>query len=90
MSIVNWVQQPDSAPERLMLDNVEAEGIDTALRDSTIPIADVPVLPANTGKAFQGFLPGAKFDITVEEARTILAGQDAPLRGCRAALPRRA
>ncbi len=77
VSIVNWVQQPDSAPERTMLDNVETEGIDTALRDSTIPIADVPVLPTNTGKAFQGFLPGAKFDITVEEARTILAGQDA-------------
>ncbi len=77
VSIVNWVQQPDSAPARLMLDNIEAEGIDTALRDSTIPIADVPVLPANTGKAFQGFLPGAKFDIRVEEARTILAGQEA-------------
>lgn len=77
VSIVNWVQHPDSAPERLMLDNVEAKGIDTALRDSTIPIADVPVLPANIGKAFQGFLPGAKFDITVEEARTILAAQDA-------------
>lgn len=77
VSIVNWVQQPDSTPERLMLDNVEVEGIDTALRDSTIPIADVPVLPANVGKAFQGFLPGAKFDITTETARAILAVQDA-------------
>jgi hypothetical protein len=77
VSIVNWVQQPDSTPERTMLDNVKAEGIDTALRDSTIPIADVPVLPANAGQAFQGFLPGAKFDITVEEAQAILVGQDA-------------
>lgn len=77
VSIVNWVQQPASAPERLMLDNIEGKGIDTALRDSTIPIADVPVLSANTGKAFQGFLPGAKFDITAEAARMILAARDA-------------
>jgi hypothetical protein len=77
VSIVNWIQQGESPPTRLMLDNVEATGIDTALRDSTIPIADVPVLRANTGRAFQGFLPGAKFDITVEEAHRLLARGDA-------------
>jgi hypothetical protein len=74
---VNWIKQPANAPGLFVLDNAEVEGIDTALTESTIPIADVPVLPANTGRAFQGFLPGAKFDITVEEARTILAAQDA-------------
>jgi hypothetical protein len=77
VSIVNWIKQPANAPGLFVLDNAEVEGIDTALTESTIPIADVPVLPANTGRAFQGFLPGAKFDITVEEARTILAAQDA-------------
>ena len=79
VSIVNWVQQPDVTPARLMLDNVEAEGIDTALRDSTIPIADVPVIPANRGFAFQGVIPrGGGFVLDREEGEAILADQHAP------------
>ena len=81
VSIVNWVQQPDSAPEQTMLDNVEAEGIDTALRDSTIPIADVPVIPANRGFAFQGVIPrGGGFVLDREEGESILADQHAPYK----------
>jgi len=74
VSIVNWVQQPDFTPERLMLDNVEVEGIDTALRDSTIPIADVPVIPANRGFAFQGVIPrGSGFVLDQDEGEALLA-----------------
>jgi hypothetical protein len=77
VSIVNWIKAPeqDSAP---VLDGQLVDGIDTALRPSTIPIADVPQLDANRGFAFQGFLPGAKFDISIEEAEQVLARTDAP------------
>jgi hypothetical protein len=32
-----------------VLDNIEVEAIDTALTESTIPMADVPALSANAG-----------------------------------------
>lgn len=77
VSIVNWVKEPDPLPERFVLDEHEVDAIDTALRASTIPIADVPVLVGNKGRAFQGFLPGAAFDVTVEQAEQLLANGDA-------------
>lgn len=73
VSIVNWVKEPEPPPTHLMLDGQDVEGIDTALRASTIPNADVPGLPANAGIAFQGFLPGAQFDITLERGQGLLA-----------------
>jgi len=77
VSIVNWVKGPlDAEPPRI-LDGEAVTGIDSALRQSTIPIADVPALSANKGIAFQGFLPGAKFDISLEVARELLARNDA-------------
>lgn len=77
VSIVNWVKAPTEPPTRFLLDEVPAEGIDTALEASTIPIADVPPLPANRRHAFQGFLPGAKFDIDVDQAEALLARHEA-------------
>lgn len=77
VSIVNWIKQPDQLPTRFVLDGEEVEGIDTALRASTLPIADVPMLPANRGRAFQGFLPGAHYDLTVDSARLLIAESDA-------------
>lgn len=77
VSIVNWVKKPADPPRRFTLDGREVEGIDTALEESTIPIADVPEILANQGVAFQGYLPGAKFDIDTETARSLLARHDA-------------
>jgi len=77
VSIVNWAREPETRPERFILDEREVEGIDTALTASTIPVADVPRLRANRGRAFQGFLPGAKYDITIEEGNALLARSDA-------------
>lgn len=77
VSIVNWVKEPDVKPSPFVLDETEVEGIDTALRPSTIPNADVPRLAANRGVAFQGFLPGARFDISVDEGRELRARGDA-------------
>jgi hypothetical protein len=77
VSIVNWVKQPTSPPERFLLDERNVKAIDTALEESTIPIADVPRLPANRGRAFQGFLPGAQYDLDVESARHLLNRSDA-------------
>jgi hypothetical protein len=61
----------------VILDNQPVDAINTALRPSTIAVADVPVLPANRARAFQGFLPGAKFDITIQQAEQLLARSDA-------------
>lgn len=77
VSIVNWIRGPNHSEAPRSLDGHLVEGIDTALRPSTIPIADVPRLVQNRGYAFQGFLPGAHFDITVEEARALLERTDA-------------
>lgn len=73
VSIVNWIRAPDQRPSHVVLDAVAVEGIDTALRGSTVSIADVPRLPEQSGVAFQGFLPGAVFDITPEVAGELLA-----------------
>ncbi len=77
VSIVNWVKLPATPPTRFVLDERDVEAIDTALEESTIPIADVPRLPANRGRAFQGFLPGAQYDLDVECARQLLDRTDA-------------
>jgi len=76
VSIVNWIKEPEAPPGR-RLDGGAVEGIDTALRPSTIPIADVPILEANRGIAFQGFLPGAMFDVSVEIGEELLRQTDA-------------
>lgn len=77
VSIVNWIKGPLSTEPQRVLDERRVDGIDTALRSSTIPIADVPTLSANRNFAFQGFLPGAKFDIPSEMADELLALTDA-------------
>jgi len=78
VSIVNWVRDPFGVTATPVLDEVAVEGIDTALQESTIPVADVPLLLSNRGRAYQGFLPGAKYDLTTEEGRELLALTDAP------------
>lgn len=73
VSIVNWVRDPAQVPTSFVLDESPVEAIDTALEESTVPVADVPVIIANRGRAFQGFLPGAKYDVTRDRARELLA-----------------
>lgn len=77
VSIVNWVKGSLDTELPRVLDGEPVAGIDSALRPSTIPIADVPALSENKGIAFQGFLPGAKFDIPPETAEELLARDDA-------------
>lgn len=77
VSIVNWIKGPLSIEPQRVLNEQSVDGIDTALRPSTIPVADVPPLSANRNLAFQGFLPGAKFDIPPEVAENLLARADA-------------
>lgn len=77
VSIVNWVKRPTERPTPLILDGEQVAGIDTALRPSTVPIADVDPLPANRGIAFQGFLPGAPYDLTLERGDELLSLADA-------------
>lgn len=77
VSIVNWIKQPSNPPARYVLDNAEVEAIDTALTESTAPIADIPRIALQAGIAFQGFLPGAMFDIACERAEQLLSRADA-------------
>ncbi len=79
VSIVNWVHKPTEAPQSFILDETTVEAIDTALEESTIPVADVPVLAANRGRAFQGVIPrGDGFILTAAEAETLRGRAEAP------------
>lgn len=77
VSIVNWIKAPPETPVRFVLDGVEVEAIDTALEESTIPIADIPPLRRNRRHAFQGFLPGAQFDVSTKLGEDLLGSTDA-------------
>ncbi len=78
VSIVNWVKEPEIPPSRFTLDEEVVEAIDTALEESTIPIADVAPLPANRGIAFQGVIPrGEGFVISELEGHELRALTDA-------------
>ena len=79
VSIVNWIKDPPELPGHFVLDEVDVEAIDTALQESTVPIADVPVLPANRSRAFQGVIPrGEGFVLVHEEGERLRALADAP------------
>ncbi len=81
VSIVNWVREPAALRQSFTLDEVLVEGIDTALEASTVPIADVPVIPGNRGRAFQGVIPrGDGFVISYEEGSELRARSDADYR----------
>ena len=74
VSIVNWVDEPQTAVEGFVIDGVDAEGIGADLRDSSPDAWSPQVLAANKGKCFQGPIPvGAGFIIGADEARRLLA-----------------
>jgi hypothetical protein len=78
VSIVNWVKSPEELPGRFVLDEADVEAIDTALSESTVPIADVPVIAANRGIAYQGVIPrGSGFILSLAEGSELLAASDA-------------
>lgn len=79
VSIVNWTNATSAAGERL-LDGVKVPGINSALR----PLGDdghqANALPANRGRAFQGFLPGADYVISQDLAEKLLSDTGAAYR----------
>ena len=78
VSIVNWVKQPDSPPQRFVLDGVEVAGITPALRPAGEDVSGAKRLSANAGRAFQGPIPaGAGFVLEPAEAESLLARTDA-------------
>lgn len=81
VSIVNWVKEPESAPERFLLAGTEVEGINTRLEASADPLVASTRLEANRGRAFQGPMPvGRGVLLSPEEAETLLSRADAPYR----------
>lgn len=77
VSIVNWVQQPGAAPAHFTLDGEPVEGINTRLRESKVAVEEYEPLPANKGRSFQGPIPAGSFYLDPEEAKEILACNDA-------------
>lgn len=73
VSIVNWIAKPDVLPRDLHLDGRPVVGIDTALRESTVPDADVPVLAQNTQTAFLGCTQGAPYFVSEQTAADLFA-----------------
>lgn len=77
VSIVNWVQSPSEPPEHFVLDGEPVEGINTRLRESKVAVEEYDPLPANRGRSFQGPIPAGNFYLESDEAKEILAGDDA-------------
>jgi hypothetical protein len=77
VSIVNWVQRPSQPPARFVLDGEPVVGINTRLRESKVAIEEYEALPANLGRSFQGPIPAGDFYLEPDEAREILARDDA-------------
>ena len=75
VSIVNWIKEPPTPPQPIILDGAEVDAIDPSLRAGTDsePVA----LPANRGVAFQGMLPGANY-IADNRVAEHLRAQDQP------------
>jgi hypothetical protein len=77
VSIVNWVKEPEVAPEQFMLDGAEVEGINTRLEASANALVTSTRLEANRGRAFQGPIPAGSFYLSKEEADELLERGDA-------------
>jgi hypothetical protein len=78
VSIVNWVEQPDSPPEQFLLDGQEVAGITPELRPIGESAAGAERLSANAGRSFQGPIPvGGGFILTNAEAQALLARGEA-------------
>jgi len=78
VSIVNWVKEPEVAPERFMLDGKEVEGINTRLEASADALVASTRLIENRARSFQGSIPAGSFYLSKEEARELLDRRDAP------------
>jgi hypothetical protein len=77
VSIVNWVKDGSSTPERFVLDGADVVGITTGLRAGTAHELGTR-LPQNTGRQFIGVVPGGSgFILTPGEAEKLLAMEDA-------------
>lgn len=73
VSIVNWIKTPGVVPSSFVLDGEDVPGITTALRSSGIAdISTAAKLTANRGVAFQGMLPGAKYDLEPADAERLI------------------
>jgi hypothetical protein len=77
VSIVNWVQRPSEPLQSFVLDGEPVVGINTRLRESKVAIEEYEVLPQNLGRSFQGPIPAGDFYLEPDEAREILAREDA-------------
>ncbi|MET7947697.1 DNA methyltransferase [Micromonospora sp. NPDC005324] len=81
VSLVSWIRSPSEPPTEFILDNEPVSGITAELRPPESSTGDVPKLPANNGRCFQGMTPvGDGFILTLAEAEDLLALKDAAYR----------
>lgn len=79
VSIVNWVKQPDEAPDQFSLDGETVEGINASLRRETPGGWEPTQLAANSGRCFEGASPKAGgLIISSSVAASLLNCADAP------------
>jgi len=77
VSIVNWIKNPPSRGQSVVLDGVEVPEIDASLRPRRVRLKPVS-LGGNSGVAFQGVIPaGIGFIISAAEARDLLDDRSA-------------
>jgi hypothetical protein len=81
VSLVNWIKRPSAPPTQFVLDGEPVDGITPELRSPERSTGDVPKLPANRGRCFQGPIPaGAGFVLPEAEAQALLNRTDANYR----------
>ena len=77
VSLVNWVREPATEPERFLLDEHEVVGITSSLTRGR-PVPPPAKLAGNAGRSFQGVIPvGDGFELTEAEAQDLLRRTDA-------------
>jgi hypothetical protein len=78
VSIVNWVKQPSTSTQTVLLDGQDVTEISAALRPSDLDVTNAKRIPGSRGRAFQGSKPvGAGFVLSNEEAEGLLARSEA-------------
>lgn len=72
VSIVNWVTATGEDQSEFRLDGESVAGINTRLQESVLPIEEYEALRENSGRAFQGPIPGGSFYLSFDEAEELI------------------
>jgi len=81
VSIVNWIKEPPTRPDAVLLDGNKEDEITASLRRRAEDVSSAVSLVANSGKCFYGPIPAGKgFILERSRAEEFLARSDARYR----------